>query len=424
VTYEVHLDQILNGDVPEVHAALIASCDGFKVFYCPSFKIRMRRQWPVPAKDQMCHWIGPHHESRGDWHALKACGDGAPSQAFGDMYQSMDNAGRAPRLPQPPYHMISRVQSISTRPDAPEVGATVVTEYDVIADDWYFTDGGNGQMPFAVLLEVALQPCGWLGSHGGFALLGGECFRNLDGHGQINRNIDATAQSIRVEARMTRFSTMGPMTIVHFDVVVDSSLGFRVMSLETSFGFFPMDALNRQVGLDTNKAQAAIRQLPASHWPVEDAHLSLPDGRMLMIDQVDYFDPSGGSAGLGLIRGYQDVDPYAWYFKAHFYQDPVQPGSLGLDALLQLMLRGMVLKGLARNFHQPQVQYITPDQSISWSYRGQVTPAAKQVTLVMEIVSIEDYGGEVVVTASGSLWRDELRIYEVENLSIGIREGH
>jgi len=424
VTYEVHLDQILNGDVPEVHAALIASCDGFKVFYCPSFKIRMRRQWPVPAKDQMCHWIGPHHESRGDWHALKACGDGAPSQAFGDMYQSMDNAGRAPRLPQPPYHMISRVQSISTRPDAPEVGATVVTEYDVIADDWYFTDGGNGQMPFAVLLEVALQPCGWLGSHGGFALLGGECFRNLDGHGQINRNIDATAQSIRVEARMTRFSTMGPMTIVHFDVVVDSSLGFRVMSLETSFGFFPMDALNRQVGLDTNKAQAAIRQLPASHWPVEDAHLSLPDGRMLMIDQVDYFDPSGGSAGLGLIRGYQDVDPYAWYFKAHFYQDPVQPGSLGLDALLQLMLRGMVLKGLARNFHQPQVQYITPDQSISWSYRGQVTPAAKQVTLVMEIVSIEDYGGEVVVTASGSLWRDELRIYEVENMSIGIREGH
>ena len=26
-----------------------------------------------------------------------------------------------------------------------------------------------------------------------------------------------------------------------------------------------------------------------------------------------------------------------WFFKAHFYQDPVQPGSLGLEALLQAL---------------------------------------------------------------------------------------
>lgn len=423
LTYEVHVDQILNGDTPEIHAALITSCDGHKVFYCPSFKIRLRRQWPVVPFDIERTWIGPQKESRGDWHALQACGDGAPSDAFGEMYKSMDNHGRAPRLPQPPYHMISRVLSISTAPNAPEVGATVVTEYDVLADDWYFTDGANGQMPFAVLLEVALQPCGWLGSHGGFALLGGECFRNLDGDGTIAQNIDAAAQSIRVEARMTRFSTMGPMTIVHFEVVVDSSLGYRVMTLQTSFGFFPMDALNRQVGLDTNDQQAAMRQLPATPWPIEDPLALLPKGRMLMLDEVDFFEPTGGVAGLGLIRGYQQVDPYAWYFKAHFYQDPVQPGSLGLDALLQLMLRGIVLKGITGEMRNPQVRYITPDQSISWSYRGQVTPSAQRVTLVVDIESIEARSGDVLVSASGSLWRDDLRIYEASNMSIAISEG-
>lgn len=422
LSYEVHVDQIINGDVPEVHAALITSCDGFKVFYCPSFKIRLRRQWPVPSPDIKRIGIGPQQESRGDWYALLACGNGAPSDAFGDMYKPMDTHGRAPRLPQPPYHMISRVLSISTRPNVPEVGATVVTEYDVLSDAWYFTDGGNGKMPFAVLLEVALQPCGWLGSHGGFALLGGECFRNLDGEGQIAKNIDAVEQSIRVEAKMTRFSTMGAMTIVHFDVVVDSSLGYRVMTLETSFGFFPMDALDRQVGLDTNDEQRAMRQLPTTLWPVDDPHSLLPAGRMLMIDDVDFFEPSGGAAELGLIRGFQKVDPYAWYFKAHFYQDPVQPGSLGLDALLQLMLRAIVLKGLTRDMQEPHVQYITPEQSIRWSYRGQVTPSARQVTQVVEIVSIEDQAGVVVVTASGSLWRDDLRIYEANNLSIGIFE--
>jgi len=401
----------------------MTSCDGFKVFYCPGFKIRLRRQWPTPTLDTQHIRIGPMRESRGDYQALLACGNGAPSDAFGNMYEPLNTRGLAPRLPQPPYHMISRVLSISTRPNAPETGATVVTEYDVLADAWYFTDAGNAQMPFAVLLEVALQPCGWLGSHGGFALLGGECFRNLDGDGQIGKNIDAVKQCIRVEATMTSFSTMGAMTIVHFDVIVDSTLGYRVMTLKTSFGFFPMDALDRQVGLDTNDQQRATRQLPATRWPVDDPWSLLPAGQMLMIDEIDYFEPSGGAAGLGLIRGYQTVDPYAWYFKAHFYQDPVQPGSLGLDALLQVLLRGIILKGIIPAMQKPQVRYITPDASIVWSYRGQVTPGARQVTLVVEIERIENLDQGVRVTASGSLWRDELRIYEASNLSIEIHEG-
>ncbi len=420
LTYEVHVDQILNDGIPEVHAALVTSCDGFKVFYCPSFKIRLRREWPVPSPELQPVWIGPENESRGDWPALLACGNGAPSDAFGEMYKPMDTHRRAPRLPQPPYHMISRVLSISTRPNMPEIGATVVTEFDVHSDAWYFTDSRNGQMPFAVLLEVALQPCGWLGSHGGFALLGGECFRNLDGDGDIARNIDAIDQCIRVTASMTRFSTMGSMTIVHFDVSVESSLGYRVMTLETSFGFFPMDALDRQVGLDTNDQQRAMRQLPATQWPVDDLQSVLPAGKMLMVDEVDFFEPSGGAAGLGLIRGFQKVDPYAWYFKAHFYQDPVQPGSLGLDALLQLMLRAIVLKGATQTMQNPRIRYITPEQSLRWSYRGQVTPSAVQVTHVIEITSIENHGEMLVVTGSGSLWRDELRIYEASNLSIGV----
>ncbi|MFK7997091.1 MAG: beta-ketoacyl synthase N-terminal-like domain-containing protein [Granulosicoccus sp.] len=418
LSYEVHVDQIIDGDMPEVHAALITSCDGFKVFYCPSFKVRLRRQWPSTSSDIIPTLIGPERESRGDWHALLACGNGAPSDAFGAMYQTMDHRGRVPRLPQPPYHMISRVLSISTRPNCPEIGATVVCEYDVPPDAWYFRDSRNGQMPFAVLLEVALQPCGWLGSHGGFALLGGECFRNLDGEGTFSNAIEAVAQRIRVKSTMTRFSTMGSMTIVHFDVDVDSSLGFNVLTLQTSFGFFPMDALNRQVGLETSEQQKAMRQLPVTRFFVEDPHSVLPAGQMLMNDGVDFFDPSGGTAGLGLIRGYQNVDPYAWYFKAHFYQDPVQPGSLGLDALLQVMLRGILLKGLTGNMKNPKVRYITPDHVIRWSYRGQVTPTAKKVTLVVEIASVEYCDDKLVVTASGSLWRDELRIYEAENLSI------
>ena len=56
-----------------------------------------------------------------------------------------------------------------------------------------------------------------------------------------------------------------------------------------------------------------------------------------MIDQVEEFIPDGGPHGLGYVRGTLNVDPSAWFFAAHFYQDPVVPGSLGLESLQQLL---------------------------------------------------------------------------------------
>ncbi len=56
-----------------------------------------------------------------------------------------------------------------------------------------------------------------------------------------------------------------------------------------------------------------------------------------MIDRIERFVPDGGPHGLGFIEGRKVVDPEEWFFKAHFYQDPVWPGSLGLEAFLQLL---------------------------------------------------------------------------------------
>ncbi len=416
--YEIFIDEIIDGDTPVLFAALLATSDGKKVFYCPRFGIRLRRNWPVVPAGTIKTPIGPQGESRGDWAALQACGDGAPSDAFGAMYKPFDTAGRVPRLPQPPYHFISRVLSISTRPNAPEDGATVVTEYDVPDDAWYFADNANGKMPFAVLVEVVLQPCGWLASHGGFALNGGECFRNLDGNGHVLREIGPGDGPIRVTSKMTRFSRAGPMTIVFFELTATLPDGEIVMTLETSFGFFPLDALVRQAGLKTTDAQRAFLALPETPQIINEGQSLLPDGRMRMLDRVDYFDPSGGEARLGLIRGQQDIDPYAWYFKAHFYQDPVQPGSLGLDAMVQLLKRAAILKGLALDDSTLRFESTATGEPVSWSYRGQVTPIRKRVTTIIEITSIVDAGDTQLITARGSLWCDALRIYEANDLSI------
>ncbi|PRC51579.1 hypothetical protein C6A85_63360, partial [Mycobacterium sp. ITM-2017-0098] len=75
---------------------------------------------------------------RGDQGALLACGRGMPSDAFGSLYAPFDGTRRAPRLPDEPYHFMSRIISVDSPPGVPTPGGTVVAEYDVPADAWYF----------------------------------------------------------------------------------------------------------------------------------------------------------------------------------------------------------------------------------------------------------------------------------------------
>lgn len=422
VTYEVFIDEVVDGDTPEIYASLLASSDGKKVFYCPRFGLRLRRDWPEPRSSEAPLRLGPASESRGDHAALLDCANGPPSAAFGDMYAPFDTQGIVPRLPQPPYHMVSRITNVTTRPGHATKGASVTAEYDVQVEDWYFAANANETMPFAVLSEIALQPCGWLASHCGFALSGDLRFRNLQGEGTLHKEIRRDAERLTISSTLSSFSRVGPMTIVTFSVQVRDAADESVFDLSTQFGFFPAAALARQAGLPPAEDFAAAFEAVAQDVDDSDAARQLARERLRMIDTVDYFDPVGGRAGLGLIRGRQNVDPYAWYFKAHFFQDPVQPGSLGLDALCQLLGRAVFLKGLADGMKAPHLETLAEKSPVSWTYRGQVTPEKSLVTTVVELIRVEVEPDGYFIEARGSLWSDELRVYEVQTMSVRLRD--
>jgi len=65
----------------------------------------------------------------------------------------------------------------------PTKGGTVVAEYDVPADAWYFEAAKSTAVPLSVLIEILLQPCGWLAAYLGSALTSSTdlSFRNLGG---------------------------------------------------------------------------------------------------------------------------------------------------------------------------------------------------------------------------------------------------
>ena len=422
VTYEVFIDEVIPGETPRIFASLLARCDGRKVFYCPRFGIQLRRNWPAPRIAAEPIRVGPERESRGDEAALLDCANGPPSAAFGAMYDRFDVGGRVPRLPQPPYHVMTRVVDVTTRPGVQQTGARVSAEYDIPPDAWYFADQKSGAMPFAVLNEIILQPCGWLASHCGFALEGGDRFRNLEGDGRVLRPVTPRDGTIYVDTTLSSFSKVGPMTIVAFDVNARLKSGEPVMELTTRFGFFPAAALVRQAGLPITQADRSYLALPRAARDLSPKDNRLATGQLAMLDGADYFDPGGGSAGLGLIRGRQAVDPYAWYFKAHFFNDPVQPGSLGLDALEQLLMRALLLKVPAAELNGMVAETPASGERVKWSYRGQVTPEKKEVTTVIELLSLDRTLGRIVAAARGSLWCDGLRIYEANPISLAFRK--
>ncbi len=63
----------------------------------------------------------------------------------------------------------------------------------------------------------------------------------------------------------------------------------------------------------------------------------LPKPPMLMFDRITNITETGGEYGKGGMTAELDINPDLWFFDCHFYDDPVMPGCLGVDAMWQLV---------------------------------------------------------------------------------------
>jgi len=418
IIYEVFVDEIRDGDTPMISAALLASCDGLKVFHCERISLSLKRAWPAVARAAPPRLIGPDRQARGDLASLLACADGAPSEAFGEMYAPFDAESRVPRLPQPPFHFMTEVLDVSTPAGEPARGASAQVRHDLSRSAWAFEEGGTGALPFAALSEILLQPCGWLASHCGFATGGGAYFRNLDGDLTLHQAVSPDLADILVTSRLEQFSKAGPVTIVRFRVEAHTPDGGALADLDTSFGFFNKEAFARQAGVPLQPPFEAL--LAARPMPLAGSMRGAgqPVDRLRMVDRMDWFDPE---AGLSLARGSQAVDPYAWYFRAHFFQDPVQPGSLGIGALLELLAMAAQERCAGDGTETRLVAAPVPGKALRWRCRGQVTPGSKRVATMIDIRASQRTGEAHRFTANGVLACDGMALYAAEGLSVELK---
>ena len=108
------------------------------------------------------------------------------------------------------------------------------------------------------------------------------------------------------------------------------------------------------------------------------------------------------------------MDPKEWFFKAHFYQDPVCPGSLGIESFLQLLKYAALqrwpnLSDSHYFVHSTELQHM-------WKYRGQILSENQQIQVEACVTAIDEDPPEI--RADGYLYVGGLCIYKMENFGI------
>ncbi len=348
-----------------------------------------------------------------DTDRILAFAVGKPSEAFGEPYRIFDSERVIARLPGPPYQFLDRITAIAAEPWKLQAGGVIEAEYDVPADAWYFGSNRQPTMPFAVLLEVALQPCGWLAAYLGSALTSSVDlrFRNLGGQAVQHRIVTPRSGTLTTTIKITRVSNSAGMIIQNFEFRVTSREGL-VYEGDTYFGFFTREALANQVGIREAKLETLVGR--SFDYPKDQP---FPDRQLRMVDRVDAFSLEGGSNGLGFIAGGKTIDPNEWFFKAHFHQDPVWPGSLGLEAFLQL------LKAMAVERWGPgSFEDVALGERHRWVYRGQVLPTDRHVSVQAVVTERDD--GRRFLRADGFLIVDGRVIYQMNDFTLRLETSH
>ena len=350
---------------------------------------------------------------------IKAFTNGDHRICFGDQFSGFGDR-RIPRLPNGPLQMIDRVMQIQGEPGYPHPGASLSSEYDLVPGDW-FLEGIPGNLPLVALLEIALQPCGFLSAYIG-SIQGREdqdlYFRNLDGEGLLMKLPDPDGPAITNQVKLVSSSSLNNIIIqkFNFELSQDGSPFFLGSS---SFGYFPLAMLMDQDGLDggrqirswfeDNPHQGAWQQVRSEATIKRKGHTAhLPELHKLWVS------PNGGSNANGYIYLEENIPENAWFYNAHFFQDPVMPGSLGVET----MARSLMAAAFSWQIPGDLPWRIKPGSKLSWKFRGQITPDTPRLAIDLHIKHITRTTTGWEMCADGQLWKDSRRLYQVENLCL------
>ncbi|HEX6075430.1 MAG TPA: hypothetical protein VFZ32_09225, partial [Micromonosporaceae bacterium] len=355
--------------------------------------------------------------------------------AMGPEFDVYTNS-RAPHIPNSEFQFVDRIMALEGVRGQLRGGSRMVTEYDSPPEAWYYADNSTATLPNCVLMETSLQAAILCGYYLGATLDAPDVrfsIRNLDGTASLVRDIDLRGKTIRHDSTLLFSSAAGDvLQKFRYELSADGEVFYRGESL---FGYHTAASLAQQAGLDNGTYVAPwlaeqsdglpVRRLTVradDRWfrPDPGSGLRLADGLLRIIDHVDVV-PGGGVHGQGYLFGSRTVADDDWYFDCHFHRDPVMPGSLGVEAVLQALQVYVMDSGLADGMGQ--VEFGIPlDTPYTWRYRGQILRGDGEMTFEAHVREVRRTdSGELIVVGDASVWKPGLRIYELTGVAVAVR---
>jgi 3-hydroxymyristoyl/3-hydroxydecanoyl-(acyl carrier protein) dehydratase len=339
----------------------------------------------------------------------------------------------APRTPCGDLQLISRVVAVEAQRHNFNRTSRCVAEYEAPANAWYFRDNTHpGLMPYAILMEIALQPNGFLSTYVGTSLLlpnEGLYFRNLDGEGTLLKPVDLRGRTIVNESVLTTTVRSGSNIIQRFtfDLKTGGTVFYRGSA---AFGYFTAETLAHQAGLDNGRiialpklsAQETVEAVLAHQTgrPAVASYLRLAKGQLRLIDRIRIV-PGAAGAAASIIYAEKDVHAGNWFFRYHFHDDPVMPGSLGVESMLEAIQIYLLQSDHVKALRAPR--FIHGTGKTTWKYRGQISPLEHEMTVEIHIQELITTPLSILVRANANLYKNGLRIYQVSDLRVAVVES-
>ncbi|RPF32264.1 beta-ketoacyl synthase N-terminal-like domain-containing protein [Streptomyces sp. TLI_185] len=442
IEYRIDITELNLLPRPSLVADVVVLRDGTPSISVTGLGIRLREKPGTPYRPETAgtvpHFLGRLSPATGEpallneFHMAHAA-KGDLAIAMGPEFEIYADS-RAPYIPNGDFLFVDRVMKLEGRRGTLKRGAVMVTEYDVPEDAWYYADNGHLYMPNCVYMESSLQAAILLGYYLGATLPFPEeqfSIRNLDGHATLVKDIDLRGKTVQHRSTLLSSDRMPGSILQNFSYELSCD-GEVFYTGESLFGYFNEKALAHQVGLD--KGQHVLPWLdtqPAR--PPGTRRIDLRDFRAAEsarrgprpagghLDLVEWVDilPGGGEHGQGYVRGHRSIRPDEWYFSCHFHRDPVMPGSLGVEALLQGMQVYAVETGLTDGLRNPRFALSTGTDT-TWSYRGQILRTDPDMEFDVHLKEIRREPGRIVLLGDAHVWKSTLRIYRLGDIAIEI----
>ena len=292
---------------------------------------------------------------------------------------------RAPYIPDGDFQFVDRVMRLKgTRGDlSPARRWSPSTTRP--ADAWYYSENSLPAMPNCVYMESSLQAAILLGYYLGATLSRPTeqyAIRNLGGRRHRVRTSTCAARPSASTRRCCRPVRCSGTVLQNFSL---RPLRRRRALLHRRVAVRLLQRRGpRQPGRPGQRPYVAALAGPST-TPRRDAHrlrssaaaaptrppAVVPSrGHLALVDEVDVVD-GGGRHGAGYLHGVRRDRPDDWFFACHFHRDPVMPGSLGVEAVIQAM-QDLRDRRRASPTACTSPASRCPWASVNWKYRGQI----------------------------------------------------